>query len=389
VREKAKPLSWLVPFALLTAMMAVQSCGSMHDTAALQSSPPRPTVNHALHQERELECGDCHDPDETGTPTLPKVETCFECHEDLAEENERVNAYFDAVRQPDGTYLFERPAYTPDLIVNHPGHAQYEVACADCHGPPTEEAFARPTVLDLKRTCLDCHRQRGASVDCATCHREIRKEQRPPDHDAAFLRVHGAKAPEGWQVGAPSLCAQCHEVPQDCNSCHRETKPASHRAAGFRLHHGTGDTDAHDQPFAEVSCSLCHEELSCVRCHQTTKPRNHTVSFERRLHGIHAAVERQSCRTCHQQDMCNRCHQETRPVSHRGIFGSGAQAHCLGCHDPLPANGCYTCHKSTIGHLMATPLPPGPPHATATDCSVCHPVLPHFDDGGNCRRCHR
>ena len=86
---------------------------------------------------------------------------------------------------------------------------------------------------------------------------------------------------------------------------------------------------------------------------------------------------------------CQRCHENTTPMSHRGTFGSGPQAHCLVCHEPLTSTSCFTCHKNTLGHLTATPLPPGLPHSAATDCRTCHSALPHFDDGGSCRRCHR
>jgi hypothetical protein len=190
-------------------------------------------------------------------------------------------------------------------------------------------------------------------------------------------------------VGARSTCSLCHEVPGSCRDCHSETKPAGHFDAGFRILHGRGETDVGDEPFEQTSCALCHKESSCLLCHQTTKPQSHTLVFARRTHGLIADIERQSCQTCHKQDFCNRCHDSTEPVSHRGGWGSAPYTHCLGCHDPLPANGCYVCHKNTLGHLTATALPGGLPHSAATDCRTCHTVIPHIDDGGNCRRCHR
>ena len=371
----------LLPLLLLAAAVGVQSCAS--PAPRHEPEPPPPTVNHALHAEHDLMCIDCHDVEETGTPSLPRAETCFECHEDLAEENERVNAYFAATRSKDGSYRWPRLAYTDDLVVNHEHHAEYEVGCADCHGAAAERGFRRPAALDLKATCLDCHTERKASVECATCHEVLRKDEKPPGHDAAFLRAHGGRAPREWQTGARSTCAQCHEVPQSCNACHKETKPAGHAAAGFSFDHGRDEVE---------SCALCHQEQSCVRCHQTTKPANHTASFERRLHGIVAAVERQSCATCHKQDSCNRCHETTRPLTHRGSWGAGQQTHCVSCHEPLPASGCYVCHKSALGHLAAPSSPLDTAHTTSTDpagCQACHIVLPHLDGGGRCRRCHR
>jgi hypothetical protein len=386
MRSPPKTLLWLAPVAMLACAVAIQS--NTPRAAALQ--PPRPTVNHAIHQANELECIDCHDPDETGTPVLPKAETCFDCHEDLAQENERVQAYFKTALKEDGSYEFWRPSYMGDLILSHENHAKYEVACDACHGEPSETAFPRPKPLDFMNTCLACHQQRNAPAECATCHKETRADEMPRGHKAkAFLSVHGQQAPAGWLKGEGASCAICHDVPKDCTACHAQTKPSSHKEAGFRLYHGRGDTDALDGTFSESSCALCHKEQSCVICHNTTRPRSHTANWQRRLHGIAASVERQSCQTCHKQDVCASCHQSTEPISHRGNWGTGSQAHCLQCHEPLQSTGCYTCHKNTLGHLQAPPLPGGLPHSAATDCQTCHTVLPHFDDGGNCRRCHR
>jgi len=376
MRSPPKILIWLAPAALL-ACTAILS----HKALETRDAAPRPTVNHKLHIDNDLFCSDCHDPEETGTPAMPKAETCFECHEKLDEENERVQAYFATARQADGTYRFQRPAYMADLIPNHKGHADYKVDCSACHGEVSEQAFARPDPLEFMARCQSCHTQRKAIIDCAVCHKETRKDAKPASHDQAWETIHGKRK--------DASCEICHAVPQDCDSCHRETKPTSHSEAGWERNHGRGDAADLDLPFKERSCALCHEKQSCVLCHQTTKPANHTSAWVRRLHGIDAAIERQSCRTCHQQDSCVRCHKSTEPVTHKGSFLSGPQAHCLGCHDPLPSNGCYVCHKNTVGHLQATPLPAGPPHNAATDCRTCHSVLQHFDDGGNCRRCHR
>jgi hypothetical protein len=384
-------LSWTLVASALLFSFSLSNCSPSSieniGDADLLLDPPGPTMNHAVHAARNIECGDCHDPEERGEPKIPDPELCFDCHdEDIASAPEKLRRYFEAVRQPDGTYRFPRITYSADIVLNHRAHAAAEVACAECHGEPSERAFRRPSVLALKRSCLDCHELQGAGLDCAVCHEKIRKDEEPASHTEAFLTSHGTVSPVGWREGKGGLCAMCHEVPRSCDACHRATAPVGHRAAGFRLVHGR---DALDRPFEESSCSLCHEKRSCTLCHQREKPRSHTASFERRLHGISASMERQSCMTCHKPDYCDRCHRSTVPVSHTGSFVSGRQTHCVACHDPLPSTGCYTCHKSTLGHRRATPLPAGPPHAGATDCVTCHKILPHLDDGGSCRRCHR
>ena len=41
------------------------ACGRSVKDVEQEQAPPRPTVNHALHLARDLECIDCHDPNET------------------------------------------------------------------------------------------------------------------------------------------------------------------------------------------------------------------------------------------------------------------------------------------------------------------------------------
>ena len=376
--------------AFLVVLLALAACGRKAKSPA-EPEAPRPTHNHALHLSRDLVCADCHDPDEAGTPVMPAAETCFECHEDLATESEAVRAYFDEVRQADGSYRFPRASHWYDLVVNHKSHGKYEVGCADCHGEPIEKAYPRAAPLDLKKTCMTCHSQRGASNECATCHTETNPSKRPPDHDRAFKNNHGHAAPRLWRRGRGESCAICHEVPQSCDACHKAVTPKSHRPRAFKNTHGT-DLDSWDSPWDQVSCSLCHERQGCVRCHQVEKPKSHTRPFERRLHGVAAEIERASCLVCHKQDFCVNCHEQQEPISHRGQWGRGQQSHCVACHEPLTATGCFTCHKQTLGHLQATPLPADQVHNTSTDptgCEQCHPVVPHFDSGGRCRSCHR
>jgi hypothetical protein len=430
---------WAVPALLVACAVAIQS--NLDDSGAPRSpEPPRPTVNHKLHFDRDVLCTDCHDPKETGTPVLPDSKACFECHEkDLSKEPDRVRAYFDAVKQPDGTFRFSRPAYMADLIAPHKEHAKYGVECVSCHGPPLERAFPRPAPLAFMASCMECHEAKGKPErnTCETCHKETRKELSPASHkDAAFralhgksapagwregrgescaichsvpqdcttchqktkplshtqpgfLSYHGKQAPKGWREGKGEECATCHEVPNDCSACHQSTTPVSHREAGWNRFHGKGELLGRERSFEDVSCSLCHQERACSACHQTEKPRTHTPAWERRYHGIQVDLDRQSCTTCHKQDFCTSCHETTEPVSHRGNWDD---AHCLNCHEPLQSNSCFACHKNTLGHLTATPRPPDATHGGASDpadCLTCHTVLPHFDSGGRCGTCHR
>lgn len=363
------------------------------------------TVNHALHLSNGLECADCHDSEDRGEPTPPDAEFCFECHDAIDNDTDEVKEYFAEVRarsKPGGDDKVVWPrskARTNDIVFSHASHVgAYGATCATCHGETSEAPFLRPKPMEQKATCINCHQERGKDlIQCAVCHTQTRSDKPPTSHDAQFLKQHGATAPRGWR-GAQSVswrdaaggeCALCHSVPDSCDTCHESMQPSGHREAGFRVAHGSGYFDAGLAPFEDTNCAVCHEENSCVRCHQVTKPRNHSLAWQRRFHGITASVDRQGCLVCHKQSFCVGCHQTTEPVSHRGSFARGAQSHCIACHDPLTATSCFTCHKNTRSHLSSPRLPAGPPHAGATDCRTCHRALRHFDDGLNCRRCHR
>jgi hypothetical protein len=184
-----------------------------------------PSMPHQAHLDRDLACADCHDPDETGTPTVPEAETCFECHENLDEEPDRVRAYFEKTRRADGSYAFPRRWKTRDTIANHPGHGKAGITCDQCHGPVSNGPFRKPPSVPLMERCVTCHEDRKVARDCRTCHREIRKRQHantvlkhaegqrgcldchsPGNRDALRL-ANGEQIPfaESYR-----LCGQCH-----------------------------------------------------------------------------------------------------------------------------------------------------------------------------------
>jgi hypothetical protein len=185
----------------------------------------RPFTPHQTHLERDLACVDCHDPEETGTPTVPGEKTCFECHEDLSTEPAAVRKYFARIRQEDGTYVFPRRWKTRDTIANHPKHAAAGVTCDRCHGKASNGPFVKPRSVPLMARCVTCHEDRKVSTECRTCHREIRKRQHenivlkhvqdqrgcmtchnPADRDTLRL-ANGDSLPfaESYR-----LCGQCH-----------------------------------------------------------------------------------------------------------------------------------------------------------------------------------
>jgi hypothetical protein len=191
--------------------------------------------------------------------------------------------------------------------------------------------------------CLDCHKERKVSTDCATCHTKIRADVKPPNHADNWTKNHG------------------------------------------KVFRAKGDASAEN-------CAVCHSESTCTTCHSAQAPDNHTPYWRTRAHGFTARMDRDNCAACHRDDSCERCHSETRPTSHVGQWGATKDRHCLSCHQPLKSDGCSVCHSGTPSHELAHPKPPS--HNAGMNCRMCHgpapgqQKLPHVDNLENCNDCH-
>ena len=66
---------------------------------------------------------------------------------------------------------WEKVHVMPDYVkFNHKRHVKAGVACQECHGQvPQMEVVERQSSMKMG-WCLDCHRERGASIDCGVCH---------------------------------------------------------------------------------------------------------------------------------------------------------------------------------------------------------------------------
>jgi hypothetical protein len=227
-----------------------------------------------------------------------------------------------------------------ELIFSHGRHAGAESHCNTCHPDIETNDRIGDQMRSTMTGCVECHAGRTVSNDCATCHREIRREVKPGNHEHNWEQLHGKVV----------------------------------RAA-------TGAT--------ADKCTLCHSESTCVACHLDSPPPNHNNFWRLHGHGVAAAMDRQNCAACHRPDSCDRCHESMLPQDHTGMFGSPRDTHCLSCHFPLQGNACAVCHKSTPSHALAAPMPSW--HDPGMNCRQCHGVtqpLPHVDNGSKCTMCH-
>lgn len=380
--------------------------------APAQRPPPEapivrgPRAPHDVHAEMDMECSDCHEPDEkTGEPAMPDHGVCWDCHEDIEEdaepEQKLMGVLFDAQKQP----LWRR-AYvknSSDVRFDHMTHAAAEVACIACHGTmatTAEGRRARP--VRSMDECMDCHAESKAANDCATCHEQVGRKTRPPSHEhvGAWRSRHGRVALTERRLATQNRCDLCHVEPSDCTSCHLRTKPASHTAP-WRFDHG--ERVATLGGVLPARCEMCHTSQDfCVSCHRTTQPRSHQLGWRTR-HGARvqsAGVAFPArCEMCHEsRAACDRCHQETRPASHNRAWqathgqsvarlGGGTPSRCSMCH--IEDRYCADCHARTppASHARLWPRRHGrlvraAGGALPASCTLCHTSRTF------CDRCH-
>ena len=356
-------------------------------------SPSSKAIRFAHDQSvhRSIPCGDCH-LDITrsirATDGHRAVEkTCSGCHAEWIQTKAQrcgschINYPKVPLPTPGKRSAMPRPkqgkSTTARLQFSHRLHHQRGIPCQTCHGmnqaANTREGGTTPTMPTMK-TCVDCHRERGASTRCDACHptrpdgvlqtRLPRGLMKPSlrvlptaHHGLDFGRNHGQAA----RV-SPTLCTTCHRDTQ-CAGCHAgHRRPVSIHPADYTHQHSV---DARrDRP----QCSGCHQpQRFCLNCHarsgvtmspgsdlrkQPRGPRQfHPPGFVTqggakpgaRHHGRAARRNLRTCVSCHQEADCVRCHSTVSPSSLRA---SPHPPH-FRCDRLFDVNikGCLKCHQ--------------------------------------------
>ena len=158
---------------LVLLLAAAASCSA-------RKAPPQPLpFNHQLHAgKHEIPCTDCHMGAERGAAaSLPSMGQCLACH--MKPQGDPPSAMEQRVRE---LAAGDEPLRWIQVTRN-PGHVYFShrahvalggMKCARCHGDVTR--WTRPprrpeAKLRDMDACMSCHRQNGASNECATCHR--------------------------------------------------------------------------------------------------------------------------------------------------------------------------------------------------------------------------
>jgi hypothetical protein len=148
-----------------------------------QDKPPEPPpakpqpipFSHKLHTQFFKECQDCHQISSDGwTMSYPPEEKCMTCHATVATDSPAIKklAEYAAQKKPVPWVQIYR---APDFVYfSHRKHVQKaKLDCENCHGPVRErDVIVREKPISMA-ACIACHKEKGASTNCRTCHDAI------------------------------------------------------------------------------------------------------------------------------------------------------------------------------------------------------------------------
>jgi hypothetical protein len=128
---------------------------------------------HTIHAGKlGLPCAFCHlFAERSRFATAPPLEKCMDCHRTIAADREEIRklARHFAQKTP---IEWNRVYALPDFIYfSHKRHLKAGLSCSTCHGDVAGMKRVRRVSNLVMGWCVSCHRSRGASRDCATCHK--------------------------------------------------------------------------------------------------------------------------------------------------------------------------------------------------------------------------
>jgi hypothetical protein len=179
---------------LVSRSQAAKPSGSPQFVSSGEFSPSHPTVTsafrdfldmhsehpvqpiaytHTVHLANGLQCTTCHiGVDQGPDAQIPNVKFCMACHMAIATEKpeiKKIAAYQARVEEIPWVRVYNY-SNSAHVRFNHAPHVRAGVDCATCHGDMTKQTTAERKVNLNMGYCVECHKQKQVSVDCATCH---------------------------------------------------------------------------------------------------------------------------------------------------------------------------------------------------------------------------
>ncbi len=148
------------------------AAGFSQQSAQPASGPQQPIpYSHKQHVALGLQCKECHSmPDPGESMGIPAASKCMACHQSIKKESpaiKEIASYAGQKKAIPWVRVYQIPSY---VVFSHKDHLAAGAKCETCHGEVAQrERLFRETDLSMAG-CVNCHRAKKASVDCALCH---------------------------------------------------------------------------------------------------------------------------------------------------------------------------------------------------------------------------
>jgi len=145
-------------------------------TAVSLSSRDQPIAfPHNIHAgENRIDCAYCHfSAERSKSAGIPPVASCMGCHTVVAgrnnpEEVTKLREYWERGEAIPWVRIYK---VSEHVHFPHMRHVAAGVDCTSCHGNVAEMGVITQVAQPLNMGwCIDCHVERGASIDCTVCH---------------------------------------------------------------------------------------------------------------------------------------------------------------------------------------------------------------------------
>lgn len=283
-------------------------CGTCHPgfDATVRLAPPKVDMppgnlrfSHKVHVDKKVECTTCHgamtDVQLATRQQLPKMSTCFECHNGSVASKDCRTCH---LTEPSGRLRLTFPSGVLRPMQGNPLGLD--------HGPRYEFTHGSRASVD-RGTCMSCH----AESYCQTCHDALQKPLSVHPND--YITLHPVQARQD-----STRCSSCHRMQSFCAACHeragvgmdadrslrpRNVKVHPDYTAWVEVpgpqHHGVAASRDIQQ------CASCHREESCTSCHSEKSVRRqvipHPDGFASMCKRVAAANDR-ACLKCHTEE---------------------------------------------------------------------------------------
>jgi hypothetical protein len=145
-------------------------------TEQAAEKPPAPVVqpipfSHKVHRAAGLDCLDCHAGARgQAVAGLPSARKCMYCHVSIRSDSPPIRQLAAAQRTGEPIHWIRVYRLSDFVFFSHASHSKAGVGCVNCHGPVAERDVLAAEVSTKMQWCVECHRERHASTDCALCH---------------------------------------------------------------------------------------------------------------------------------------------------------------------------------------------------------------------------